>query len=245
MKKCVLPSFAALSTVLWLGVSSVAVSAQTTDILLVSDTAAPDLNGSFAGFEPPILNDKGQVVFLGRLAGTQNGLNDDSGIFVADRSNSVSQVLREGGSAPIPNAVIRDFRLTGFNASGQVLMQVKLGGGDGVDSDFLLYVGSSSSALQQLVREGQSAPDGNVTLSTFQVPAFNNAGQFAFAGEFATTDNPAMFDQYGVIVGRHGEALFQIARGGTTSPDGNGVFGTFDAPSLNAAGHVAFNTHPV
>ena len=51
--------------------------AQTTVVVTHEGEAAPDGNGTFFGFETPVLNNAGQAAFVASLTGTTGGFSDD------------------------------------------------------------------------------------------------------------------------------------------------------------------------
>src|SRR5262249_33222484 len=96
----------------------------------------------------------------------------------------------------------------------------------------------------QIARRGQASPDGNGSILSFDlngedVVPVNDAGQTAFKATLTATAQGTA-DNLAVFRG-DGGALLKIARKGQASPDGDGVFATFEPPALNASGQVAFH----
>src|SRR5688572_5149689 len=98
-----------------------------TTVVAVSGDTAPDANGSFRvftvpGSNSPMLNDNGQASFIGVLDATASGLSDNTGIFRGNGS-ALTQVVREGQSAPDGNGVYSTFSIPAINNSGQIAFQ--------------------------------------------------------------------------------------------------------------------------
>ncbi|MEM9704249.1 MAG: choice-of-anchor tandem repeat NxxGxxAF-containing protein, partial [Planctomycetota bacterium] len=209
--------------------------------------AAPDGNGTFSGFGvpsggfgPPALNDAGQVAFSGFLTGTAGGGADNSGIF-RGAGGTLTRIAREGQAAPDGNGILASFENPALNNAGQAAFLGNLTGTSGGFSDDRGIFRGAGGALTQIAREGQAAPDGNGTLSSFNADiVLNDAGQAAFFGDLIGTAG-GVTDNTGLFRGSGG-ALTRIAREGQAAPDGNGTFGAFvgAAPALNDAGQAAF-----
>ncbi|HEY3856079.1 MAG TPA: choice-of-anchor tandem repeat NxxGxxAF-containing protein [Verrucomicrobiae bacterium] len=97
--------------------------------------AAPDGNGVFSGFGYPSINNKGQVAFTATLTGTSRGTLDNQGIFLADPSLGILQVVRSGlmvGGETLSNPEFLygpNFGgLTGLNDNGQMAFWAGLNG---------------------------------------------------------------------------------------------------------------------
>jgi len=197
----------------------------------------PDRNGTFSIFGAPSLNDPGQVAFAAELTGTSGGWADNSGIF-RGAGGALTQIARAGQAAPDGNGTFFDFGTPSLNDAGQAAFDAELTGTSGGTSDNRGIFRGSGGTLTQIAREGQAAPDGNGTLSSFGYLALNNTSQAAFDAELTGTSGGTS-DNTGIFRGAGGP-LTQIARKGQVAPDGNGTFSTFYSPALNNAGQVAF-----
>ena len=149
------------------------------------------------------------------------------------------QIVREGQIAPDGNGTfsgaVSEIKL---NNIGQVAFEGILLGTNGGSSDNGGIFRGNGGALTQIAREGQGAPDGNGTFSSFNVPELNDSGQAAFRNVLIGTSGGST-DIEGIFRGSGG-ALTQIVRGGQHAPDGNGFFQEFSIPLLNNSGQTAF-----
>lgn len=104
--------------------------------------------------------------------------------------------------------------------------------------------GGESKAVAQWGRNvtvalsGQSAPDGNATLSDIGVVVLNDVGQAAFTASLQGTHG-GFTDNRGMFRGT-GAPLVQIARKGQSAPGGSGTFPTSERPAINNAVLVLF-----
>jgi len=148
-------------------------------------------------------------------------------------------IAQSGQTAPDGNGTFSSFIGGAINNSGQVAFQGNLAGTSGGSSDDVGIFRGGGDSLTQIVRAGQSAPDGNGTFSSVFSsfsPSLNNLGQVVFfAGLAGTSDGSGS----GIFLGSGG-SLTQIARRGQAAPDGDGWFSDFHNPSLNDLGQVAF-----
>ncbi|MEL7237915.1 MAG: choice-of-anchor tandem repeat NxxGxxAF-containing protein, partial [Planctomycetota bacterium] len=140
--------------------------------------------------------------------------------------------------APDGNGFFAEFGSPILNDAGQVAFEGCLTGTAGGDSDTSGIFLGDGSALTQVVRTGQAAPDANGSFSSVDFPALNDAGQAAFTASLTGTAGGGSGDS-GVFLG-DGSTLTRIARAGQVAADANGSFSYFTSPALNDAGHVAF-----
>jgi hypothetical protein len=209
-----------------------------TDTIVQTGQAAPDANGTFLNFVNPVLNDSGQAAFFAVMAGTSGGITDDTGIFRGS-GGSITQIARAGQAAPDSNGTFQGFFSPVFNDLGQAAFNAYLTGTSGVGTDDGgIFLGSGGS-ITQIAREGQAAPGGNGTFSSFDLPVINNSGQAAFFA-FLTGTTGGGADDSGIFRGSGG-SITQIARAGQAAPDANGTFSAFGGnPVLNDSGQAAF-----
>ncbi len=227
-------------------------SAAETTTLVVSGDAAPDGNGTFSGFEPVLpLNANGEVAFIASLTGTQNPSTDTRGIFIAD-TTSVTQLVRTGQPAPDGNGTFRHFsenfgvieKLV-LNDNATVAFTAWLAGTSGGSTDDLgLFSASASSGIKQLVRAGDSAPDGNGTFArddpdNFPEPGLDNNNVASFRGILTGTSGGAGVDDNGAF-GADGNTVTRLLRAGETVPGGSDTFETiWPGLASNLNGQVA------
>lgn len=89
--------------------------------------------------------------------------------------------------------------------------------------------------------EGDSAPDGNGSFSSFSAPVLNDVGQVAFIS-YLTGTAGGNSDNEGTYVGDGIGGPVQIVREGQAAPNGDGTFFRFyGIPGLNNAGQVVFS----
>lgn len=208
-----------------------------TEIIAQSGQAAPDNNGFYSDFGAPVLNDSGQAAFLATLAGTSGGGSDNTGVFRGS-GGGITQIAREGQSVPDGNGTYASFLNPELNNSGQTAFFASLVGTSGGSSDNGGIFRSSGGVVTQIVRRGQSAPDGNGTFSGLDSWSINNSGHTAFWGSLAGTSGGSS-DNSGIFRG-NGGSITQIARKGQSAPDGNGTFSIFEVPRFNDLGQTAF-----
>ncbi len=163
-------------------------------------------------------------------------------------------LVRGGDAAPDPpgptNGTFSSFPYGAhLNNAGQILFWSELAGTNGgfqVD-DKGLYL-ESGGTVSQVVRIGQTAPDGNGNFHLNGFPdniwSLNNAGQALFyANLINTTGGPGVFDKEGLFR-TSGGSLIQLAREGQLAPDGfstiRGISGNFGV--LNDSGQTAFTS---
>lgn len=216
----------------------VSFAAPVTEVIAVGGDPAPDADGSFYLFSNPSLNDAGHVAFLAFLTDTSEGSSDHGRIYRGDAATLV-EVLRKGQDAPDGNGSFSEFNAPALNETGQAAFFGVLSGTSGGTNDDRGIFRGDGATLVSLAREGQAAPDGNGSFSGFSTfPAFNDAGQAAFRGGLRDTSGGGE-ETSGIFRG-DGTTLAQVARGDQPAPDGNGNFYSFDFPTLNNAGQVAF-----
>jgi hypothetical protein len=199
---------------------------------------SPDGNGDFSSFTFPLLNNSGEVAFIGSLAGTSGGTTDDGGIFRSNSASGITQIAREGQAVPNGNGVYSSFNGLDFNVAGQSVFKSFLAGTSGGTADDEGIFLSDGSSVIQIAREGQTAPDGNGSFEFFGGPRLNNIGQAAFRAQLRDTTGGTA-DSRGVFRSG-GSTITQIARAGQLAPDSNGALFSFDAVELNDVGQVAF-----
>jgi hypothetical protein len=194
---------------------------------------APDGNGTFSQLNISHFNDAGQATFYSLLDGSSNWPDDSVGIFRADGANLV-QIAREGQAAPDGNGSFTNFWTNPvLNNAGQAAFRAEFSGTSNGFFDSFAIVRGDGISLTQIVRQGQTAPDGIHTFSQLiDKPSINKAGQVAFNGDLSGIGT-------GIFLG-DGGMLTQIALCNQTAPDGNGRFSVLGPPDLNDAGQAVF-----
>ncbi len=212
-----------------------------TQVLMMEGQAAPDGNGTFFSLGLPGINNAGQVVFEGQLLGTAGGFNEQVGFFQVD-GGVLSQIFRGGQAAPDGNGkFISAEAFPGWNDAGQALVTATLTDtANGSNDNFGLLRGGGGPQVQ-IIREGQSAPDGNGVFQNVSSLDFalNDAGLAVGLANLRSTSGGTS-DNRGVFVG-NGGPLTQIARKNQTVPGSTARFTDFDYVNLNNAGQTAFS----
>lgn len=201
-----------------------------------SGQTAPDGNGNFSSFSPPATNNAGQTAFYADLSGTTGPSPDAQGVFRNDGATTV-QIGRAGQTAPDGDGTFIgvDQNSVSLNSVGQVAFASDLGGTSGSESAPRGVYRGSGAALTQIVRTGQSAPDGSGTFARVFNNSINDLGQVAIIGFI---DTPAGSDDETGIYRGDGVTLTQIARQGQAAPDGNGTFNSVNNTALNNVGQL-------
>ncbi len=203
----------------------------------------------FTAFGSPALNDSGRAAFVGALWPGSGGVIsqvNDQGIW-SQSPGGLALVARAGSQAPgTPQGVTfaSNFFPPALNNAGQTVFSAALVGG--VD-DFDAGIWSKdSSGLVLVARSGTPAvgtPVGvNYTQLYGAVPVLNDAGQIAFSAKLTGSGVDSTNDG-GIWLGPANN-LALIVRSGSHAPGTPaGVNFTslgYFAPSLNAAGQIAF-----
>jgi hypothetical protein len=212
---------------------------------------SPDGNGNFiAPFGPPAMNNRGDVAFFGNLTSTSGSTSDNQGIFIR-RADALMTIVRRGQAAPGGNGRFLDLISldnVAINEVGQTAFLATLPGTSGGTIDYGLFR-ADETTLTQIVRTGDSAPDGS-TIALFGRPALNNAGQVAFVADLVpangTSAPRAIFlydDQVGLRqVVRAGDPLLgsKIAVGFTLAMPASTTFNGRHRSGLNEQGRIVF-----
>jgi hypothetical protein len=164
---------------------------------------APDGNGVFMEFSPPVLSNGGQVAFTGRLTDTQAGSDDDRGIYLHDDGTPLIQIVREGQAVPNGNGFFNSFSTPAINEMGQVAFVSGLTGTQGGINDSKgIFFYDPQLGMIQVARAGDVLLDSTVISVGFGFQAvdeeisMNASGQIAF--DFTLAD------------GRGGVALWSV-----------------------------------
>ncbi|MEZ6192999.1 MAG: hypothetical protein R3C45_17135 [Phycisphaerales bacterium] len=185
---------------------------------------APGLDPAFSlsGFEAaPVINDAGQIAFVGYLDGPGMTLLNNYGIWTTG-TGAFSLVARSGAPAPDIEAGV-NFQVLSqpmINSAGRVAFHASLIGSgthsynnDGIWSD-------ASGSLRLVARDGQAAPGTDPGVIFYQVGEspyplfFNNAGQIAFRSKLVGPGVTAGVNDLGIWMTDHGGGLELIARTG-------------------------------
>ena len=147
-------------------------------------TSAGGTSGTFSNFQPPSINNHGEVVTVAGLLGTPGGASDNRGIFVSD-GDSIRQVMRNGDPAPDGNGTLA---VTSFptalvlNDAGQTIFQAShTGATPGTETG--IYFHDPVLGLRTVVRTGQTILGQTVTsLAIVEGMPFQSSSQLERSG---------------------------------------------------------------
>jgi hypothetical protein len=129
-----------------------------TDTKVIAKTGdpAPDGNGRFAAFDPPLLNSSGTVAFGATMSG--GDIDSDEGIFRGDGTTLV-QIARTPQVVPGGDGVFFSFGFPTINESGQVAFGAFLTMTNSLDTRAAIYrgTGENSSKSSALAKRCQMA----------------------------------------------------------------------------------------
>ena len=203
----------------------------------------------YASFGAPSINDSGVVTMVGQIGGANITETNKWGLFGGTPGNA--RILVRGGQAAPGSSGSNFLRpySAAMNNAGQIVMEASLepGSGDvnpGVN-DFGVWrlspnVATANPTIEPVVRHGQAVPNGNGKTFAYRYNYLGIAdnGQVGF---WAGT-NPADTEAGGVFAGTPGGAVTTIAVHGMPVPGNSSTtFWSFDGPTINANGHVAFD----
>ncbi|MEM1108258.1 MAG: choice-of-anchor tandem repeat NxxGxxAF-containing protein [Planctomycetota bacterium] len=220
--------------------------------------------GGFTGsrFLAYPVSDNGEVAFAGLFDfAPGNGITpfNDTAIYSgAVGSNGAPGILaREGAQVPGLPAGIRfgsfDFTEPRINAAGQTAFVSRLSG-SGVTSDNNSAIFSDTRNIgtpSLIVRAGDLVPDidpdspsaGSI-FTSLNPPAFNDAGQVAFVGNFSPPEFLFLGDSEGIFseaLGTPGNPRLLVRVGDQASVSEPDIsFRSFESLTLNASGQSAF-----
>ncbi|MGA2263850.1 MAG: choice-of-anchor tandem repeat NxxGxxAF-containing protein, partial [Acidobacteriota bacterium] len=119
-----------------------------------------------------LLNDAGQVAFMGTLQGSPAA----NGIFVILPGSPSAKIALTGDAAP-GGGTFASFSFLSLNQAGQVVFLANVQ--SGAIQYQGIFVGAPGIAPVKIARAGDSGPGGS-TFSAFAYPGFNNLGEVAF-----------------------------------------------------------------
>ncbi len=201
---------------------------------------SPDGDGFLSVSSDPSLNDAGQVAFLGLRSG-----RSDASVFGIYGGDETGLKVLAYSQQPTPDGhgqfLVFPSADLPFNNLGQVAFDAILTGTPNGAADNEGLYRTDGSSLSELVRKGQTAPDGNGRFLAFSAPyrpAMNNGGLVAFAADLTGTQGGST-DNAGIFLA-DGNSIRQVVRKGQLVPDGNGRFFSLGSPALNDTGEVVF-----
>lgn len=227
---------------------------QTHALIVREGYQAPDspAGALIASLKNPVLNDHGEVAFIGFLRTGAGGVNEaNNGGLWAGAAGSSTLVAREGDAAPGTQAGAVFASVWGspsLNNHGQVAFRNSLIpglGGTTRKNDEGIWSGTAG-ALNLLGREGMQTPgmapaivfNRSGPTTTFSNPAINDAGAVAFIGWL---DGPGVDDHnnHAIWTGQPG-ALQLAVQAGDAAPGTSTSFSRLLTPSINHEGRLLF-----
>lgn len=216
--------------------------------IVSSGDRAPGSRGNFGGLQAPVLNDEGQMAFITTLTVRGFGpVKSMDAIYRADGEAGPVKIAMEGDAAPGGAGTFDSFEPPAINDQGRVAFRATIAGAaKGYQLLHGIFLADGEGELVQVAREGQALPDGAGSIVTLQMPAFNDAGDAAFAAKVTDANGRpgvAIFffnDSLGLVsVASKGEPLL-----GSTITTLDFTIPTNGAPlygsGLNDAGRVAY-----
>jgi hypothetical protein len=218
----------------------------TVDAIARKGETSPDGNGTFGFLTSGLsLNQSDQVAFRGKFIDTDGGMNDDDLIIRGDGS-VLTQIVREGQAAPDGNGIVSlAVSVPGLNDAGEVAFRASLAATTGGLADNEAIYRGDGSSLVEIVRKGQSPPDGIGELTSFHTGSnsLNDAGEVAFLSTVTDVVGPSAHTR---LFRSDGKSLVQLVSTADAAPDGNGSFSDFPlftASTLNNTGQFAFRAN--
>ena len=203
-----------------LSTTQVVAQTRTETVLRSGDSAAG--NGVFDRFVRVVFSNNGLIV-EGLLEQTQNGEDDDFGLFSVD-SNGVFELARQGDVPPEGNGVFNGPRFNSQDSTGNVYFHSGFFGVQG--RSFYRHDGNR---ITRLFGTGDVTSDGSI--SSLGNPKSNRRGQVATIAGLQNTSLGHANDQ--ALINWNGSTLQEIVREGGAALDDNGNFGRLLRTDLN------------
>lgn len=214
---------------------------------------APGTTGSFASFKDPLLNQDGDLAFIGKIAGTGVNTSNDFGLFTT-LSGSLTLVMREGDVLANPNgAIVKSISSVALDEE-QVAVVAALvtgtndqpgPGGVTKTNDVALFLCDGSS-VALVLREGDVVPltTGSMRITKLTALAPGNAapafGHGLERGQTLVRISGTAGAQ--AVLAVTGTGMSEIAAAGGPAPgyDIGATFKSFGVPVQDALGAAAF-----
>ena len=212
-------------------------AAGTIQIIAVNDGEGRDDGDSFSAFTDPILNEAGQVAFVGfRLAGFFGEPDEAGGIYLGDGSSPLAKLIGIGDPGFVTESKVGSFRVGGISDEGQVayLLNAFSAAGDFLGSG--LYLDAADAARIKVVESGDLDPDGDV-ITGIDFTDLDSDGRVGLRLGHPEDDisnayrSTAIFESGGLRV---------LAKEDQPAPDGDGFVGGAFFPAVNDAGQVHY-----
>jgi hypothetical protein len=219
---------------------------------------APDANGSFGSFfsyHDPVLNEAGEIAFVGRFDATALGSLDNDYLVRASKSGARTLLARQGQALPdvsgtfggLADAILQEYAM---NDSGRVaFIAPRTGTPGGAADNSAIYSVKDPGLFWVHVRRGDTPPFTTTTFNGLFPPTINNQPPAAVAFFTSYAGSAAPITVYTSRLG----LLSPVAWLTRPAPDhgpNNGTLGVFsyagtgDPPALRPnASEVAIYSH--
>jgi arylsulfatase A len=145
---------------------------------------APGTSSQFQSFLGPTINSRGDLAFLGIVAGADTTSENTTGIW-ADSAGTLQLVVRRGELAPGTTARFAGFNQPLINGEGRITFAGTLVG-EGVNGTNNSGIWSEGeTALSLVARRGDQAPGTLAQFAALNDPVANSRGQIAFAANLS------------------------------------------------------------
>ncbi|NBC10953.1 MAG: hypothetical protein GVY24_04355 [Planctomycetes bacterium] len=167
----------------------------------------------------------------------------------ANPPDDTTVVALTGDASPDGNGTLSSIFRPVINNHGHIVFDAFMADSTQgtADDRVKLFYHLDGQPSEVLLREGQTAPDGNGIVEVGSLPSLNNAGDIAFTIRI----NVGTTLKHRAVIYREAGTtnLSTIARSGETAPDGTNVFtkvsslsaDVFSEVSLNESGQIAFS----
>ena len=249
----------AAAACMWLAASRAHAAATVTVFTLARNgLAAPDANGSFGSYfsyHDPVLNEAGEIAFVGRFDGSALGSLDNDYLVRASKSGTRTLLARQGQALPevsgtfggLADGVLQEYAM---NDSGRVaFIAPRTGTPGGAADNSAIYSVRNPGLFWLHVRRGDTPPFTSTTFNGLFPPTINNQPPAAVAFFTSYAGSAAPITVYTSRLG----LLSPVAWLTRSAPDhgpNNGTIGVFsyagtgDPPALRPnASEVAFYAH--
>lgn len=206
-----------------------------------ANSAAVEIKpGQFANFGFPVINNKGEVAFLGRFLLSSAQQEVGQAIFVKSPDGGW-RFLRAGDKAADEKTTFVSFTHLAINNNGDLLVSASVRslaesqGAAAGDSSGTGIFSATAEGIKLHALLGGEVPRMPSRFSGFSNPSFNSKGQIAFIASYADPDGRGLF-----IV--EGDRMTLVARSGQKiAPGETAVFSEHYYPSkINERGEIAW-----
>jgi len=202
------------------------------EIAYVGQTAPGETN-TFSQVDTGTIKDSGQVLIDASINDPAHSAGSTDGVYSATSTSDLVKIARSYEAAPGTPYLFGMLGASDMNNSGTAVIYSQLIDGAGVAHGYGIFTGASSTTLQAIAYEGQSAPASLGHYTDFDGSyRINDSGQVAYIGYLDGTVGS------GVFVG-NGPTQNIIALAGQTAP-GGGTFTGFGLVRVNNTGTVVF-----